>query len=86
MSENVSGENKSWWDKHWEDWEKLEDKPHVTCPECGKTSYNLNDVMQGYCGNCNKYTSQPNAKNPEGEDSGDERTAAERSADGGKDE
>jgi ribosomal protein L37E len=24
----------------------------ITCPRCGMTSYNLNDVREGYCGNC----------------------------------
>lgn len=28
----------------------------ITCPVCGMTSYNLNDVANGYCGNCHAYT------------------------------
>lgn len=30
--------------------------PSITCPLCGFTSYNLNDVEEGYCGNCHLYT------------------------------
>jgi ribosomal protein L37E len=28
----------------------------ITCPKCGMTSYNPNDVLNGYCGNCHEYT------------------------------
>jgi protein-arginine kinase activator protein McsA len=28
----------------------------ITCPVCGMTSYNVNDVREGYCGNCHTYT------------------------------
>jgi hypothetical protein len=31
--------------------------PHVTCPQCGMTSYNPHDIEWGYCGNCHGYTS-----------------------------
>lgn len=31
----------------------------ITCPVCGMTSYNLNDVKYGYCGNCCKFTGEP---------------------------
>lgn len=31
----------------------------ITCPECGKTSHNPNDVKYGYCDNCHEYTSVP---------------------------
>jgi len=27
-----------------------------TCPQCQMTSYNPNDVAQGYCGNCHAWT------------------------------
>jgi chitosanase len=27
-----------------------------TCPQCGRTSYNPNDVREGYCGWCHDYT------------------------------
>ncbi len=27
----------------------------ITCMECGKTSYNLNDVKHLYCGNCHRF-------------------------------
>jgi ribosomal protein L37E len=30
--------------------------PSITCPRCGMTSYNPNDIQQGYCGNCNDWT------------------------------
>lgn len=30
--------------------------PHITCPRCGRTSYNPNDVREGYCGNCHDWT------------------------------
>jgi hypothetical protein len=29
----------------------------ITCPECGWTSYNPNDVREGYCGHCHDFTS-----------------------------
>lgn len=28
----------------------------ITCPRCGRTSYNPNDVTYGYCGNCHDWT------------------------------
>jgi ribosomal protein L37E len=28
----------------------------ITCPRCGRTSYNPNDVREGYCGNCHDWT------------------------------
>lgn len=27
-----------------------------TCPCCGRTSYNSNDVREGYCGSCHDWT------------------------------
>lgn len=27
----------------------------ITCPQCGRTSYNPNDVRERYCGNCHQY-------------------------------
>ena len=36
-----------------------EDSPSVTCPRCGMTSYNENDIKQGYCGNCHDWTLGP---------------------------
>jgi hypothetical protein len=35
-------------------------EPSITCPECGRTSYNRHDIAQGYCGNCHAWTSKPN--------------------------
>jgi ribosomal protein L37E len=34
-------------------------QPHFTCPVCGMTSYNANDIKFGYCGNCHDYTGAP---------------------------
>jgi hypothetical protein len=31
------------------------DSPSITCPQCGRTSYNPNDVEQRYCGACHQY-------------------------------
>lgn len=31
----------------------------ITCPECHRTSWNPNDVKEGYCGNCHWWTSDP---------------------------
>lgn len=31
----------------------------ITCPDCGMTSHHPEDVAQGYCGNCHKFTSPP---------------------------
>lgn len=28
----------------------------ITCPRCGATSHNLNDVREGYCGRCHDWT------------------------------
>lgn len=28
----------------------------ITCPVCGMTSHNPNDVTEGYCGNCHDWT------------------------------
>lgn len=33
--------------------------PSITCPRCGSISYNLNDIAQGYCGQCHWWTSDP---------------------------
>lgn len=30
-----------------------------TCPQCGRTSYNPNDLREGYCGNCHDWTGTP---------------------------
>ena len=30
--------------------------PSITCPKCGMTSYNPNDIREGYCGNCHDWT------------------------------
>jgi hypothetical protein len=28
----------------------------ITCPRCGMTSHNPNDIAEGYCGNCHDWT------------------------------
>ena len=28
----------------------------ITCPKCGMTSFNPNDIREGYCGNCHDWT------------------------------
>lgn len=38
--------------------EKTKDAPPaITCPKCGMTSGNENDIREGYCGNCHEWTS-----------------------------
>ncbi|MBN3948400.1 MAG: hypothetical protein HWQ38_18875 [Nostoc sp. NMS7] len=32
--------------------EALTPPPSITCPVCGKTSYNPNDIINNFCGNC----------------------------------
>lgn len=34
-------------------------QPSITCPVCGMTSYNPNDIREGYCGNCHDWTQEP---------------------------
>lgn len=31
-------------------------QPSFTCPVCGVVSYSLDDVREGYCGNCHAFT------------------------------
>ena len=33
--------------------------PAFTCPRCGRTSHNLQDVAAGYCGACHDWTREP---------------------------
>lgn len=33
-----------------------DDQPSFTCPVCGMVSYSLDDVREGYCGNCHAFT------------------------------
>lgn len=35
-------------------------RPSITCPRCGKSSPEANDIREGYCGNCHDWTSPPN--------------------------
>lgn len=34
------------------------DPPSITCPKCQRTSYNPNDIREGYCGNCHAWTTE----------------------------
>ena len=34
-------------------------EPSITCPVCGMTSHNPNDVREGFCGNCQDWTGAP---------------------------
>ena len=38
--------------------ERKEPQPSITCPRCGRTSYNPNDVREGYCGHCHDWTQE----------------------------
>lgn len=33
-----------------------ETPPARRCPQCGKTTFNINDVRHGYCGSCDDLT------------------------------
>lgn len=33
----------------------------ITCPRCKRTSYNPNDIREGYCGACHAWTGEPRA-------------------------
>jgi len=49
------------WDRALSNLEKIERGRKIlhiyrTCPRCGLTSYNPNDVVEGYCGNCHDWT------------------------------
>ena len=33
-----------------------QEQPSITCPVCSMTSYNVNDIREGYCGNCHAWT------------------------------
>jgi transposase len=34
----------------------VDEQPSITCPVCGRTSYNPNDIREGYCGHCHDWT------------------------------
>jgi hypothetical protein len=40
----------------------MTDQPHFTCPDCGATSYNPNDIREGYCGRCHRWTGVASAE------------------------
>lgn len=31
------------------------EQPSFTCPDCNMTSYNPNDILHRYCGNCHEF-------------------------------
>lgn len=35
----------------------MSQQPSITCPKCGMTSYNPDDIEEGYCGHCCEFTS-----------------------------
>ncbi|HYJ33810.1 MAG TPA: hypothetical protein VE326_11375 [Candidatus Binatia bacterium] len=35
------------------------EQPSITCPKCGGTSYNANDIRKGYCVKCHERTGTP---------------------------
>lgn len=37
-------------------WKHPVKRDKFTCPRCGMTSFNPNDIAQGYCGNCHDWT------------------------------
>jgi len=39
----------------------------ITCPQCGRTSHNPNDVREKYCGACHQYHDTMNTTTKEGE-------------------
>lgn len=39
--------------------------PSITCPRCGRTSYNPNDIREGYCGYCHDWTGTPQPELPD---------------------
>ena len=38
--------------------ETVESEPSITCPRCGRTSYNPNDIREGSCGHCHDWTKE----------------------------
>lgn len=43
----------------------MNDSGGFTCPVCGRTSHNPNDVREGYCGNCHDWTGTPARAKPD---------------------
>lgn len=39
----------------------MNDRPSITCPQCGMVSYNPNDISNRYCGNCHLFHDQMEA-------------------------
>lgn len=45
-------------DKCWGELQRMagiDSGPSITCPVCGRTSYNANDILHRYCGSCHQY-------------------------------
>ena len=49
----------------------MTEQPSITCPVCGMTSYNPNDIREGYCGNCHDWTSERSPNEVQGNHAGD---------------
>lgn len=44
--------------------------PSFACPRCGATSWNPNDVREGYCGRCHDWTGERRLDAPAGVEQG----------------
>lgn len=40
------------------EWTAVNAQPSITCPVCHRTSYNLNDIREKYCGFCHKFNDE----------------------------
>lgn len=45
-----------------------DDRPSITCPECGLTSYDADDIKLKFCKNCDWFTSDPRMRHVKKED------------------
>jgi hypothetical protein len=45
-------------------WSAVTALPAFTCPDCGMTSRNPNDVREGYCGSCHDWTGPQRLSSP----------------------
>lgn len=51
-------------------------KETITCPQCGMTSYSLNDVRERYCGNCHQFHDDFHPQREELVEQGSQRTSS----------
>jgi ribosomal protein L37E len=35
-----------------------DDRPSITCPDCGMRSFHPDDIKWGYCGSCHAFTQE----------------------------